>query len=423
MSSSLSIANLCLLFINLLYLSFTQSALAETPPSQIPENLQPPRKVTPLPQALPSPSPPSLTTPPPVPIQPDSIPELIVKVKRVEVLGSTVFSEQELAKLTAPFVGKELTFEQLLEVRTTVTNLYLSKGYKTSGAFLPAAQDITAGNIQVQVVEGELERIDIQGLRHLNKGYVRSRVRLATKAPLNIRRLEEALQLLQLDPLFSRVQAELTTGTASGRSVLVLNLKEAPQLSGVLTIENRQSPSVGEIGGTATLSHNNLLGFGDRLSATVEKTEGVLAYGFSYDVPVNARNGTVSFRYSKDENRVIEEPFAPLDINGRTETYSLAFRQPITRTPKSEFALSLSADLRRSQTYLYGDLPFSFVNGPANGRSNVTVLRFSQDWVNRSPNRVLAARSQFSFGLDALNATINNSGTDGRFFSWLGQFQ
>jgi hemolysin activation/secretion protein len=36
---------------------------------------------------------------------------------------------------------------------------------------------------------------------------------------------------------------------------------------------------------------------------------------------------------------------------------------------------------------------------------------------------VLAARSQFSSGLDALGATVNNTGTDGRFFSWLGQFQ
>ncbi|MEB3213605.1 MAG: ShlB/FhaC/HecB family hemolysin secretion/activation protein, partial [Leptolyngbyaceae bacterium] len=37
--------------------------------------------------------------------------------------------------------------------------------------------------------------------------------------------------------------------------------------------------------------------------------------------------------------------------------------------------------------------------------------------------RVLAARSQFSFGIDAFNATVNNTGTDARFFSWVGQFQ
>jgi hemolysin activation/secretion protein len=53
----------------------------------------------------------------------------------------------------------------------------------------------------------------------------------------------------------------------------------------------------------------------------------------------------------------------------------------------------------------------------------VTVIRFSQEWLERSPTNVIAARSQFSFGIDAFGATINDSGTDGSFFSWQGQFQ
>jgi hemolysin activation/secretion protein len=52
------------------------------------------------------------------------------------------------------------------------------------------------------------------------------------------------------------------------------------------------------------------------------------------------------------------------------------------------------------------------------------VLRFAQDWTQRGRQRVLAARSQFSFGLNAFDATINEGEiADGRFVSWLGQFQ
>ena len=51
------------------------------------------------------------------------------------------------------------------------------------------------------------------------------------------------------------------------------------------------------------------------------------------------------------------------------------------------------------------------------------MLRFSQDWINRSSNRVLAARSQFNFGLDIFDATINEIGPSADFFSWQGQFQ
>ncbi len=85
--------------------------------------------------------------------------------------------------------------------------------------------------------------------------------------------------------------------------------------------------------------------------------------------------------------------------------------------------MGLALDLRRSQTYLLKDIPFSFSAGAENGKSKVTVIRFSQDWVKRKPRQVIAARSQFSLGINAFDATINDSGTDGHFFSWLGQLQ
>jgi hemolysin activation/secretion protein len=162
---------------------------------------------------------------------------------------------------------------------------------------------------------------------------------------------------------------------------------------------------------------------GDRLDAEFGLTQGVSSYNLNYELPVNARDGRVNIRYSNGRNRVVEQPFAPLDIKGRSQTYSVGFRQPLIRTPSSEFALGLAVDLRRSQTFLFEDKPFSFTQGPEDGESKVSVVRFTQDWVNRSSSSVLAARSQFSFGLGVLGATLNNTGTDGRFLAWLGQFQ
>ena len=52
-----------------------------------------------------------------------------------------------------------------------------------------------------------------------------------------------------------------------------------------------------------------------------------------------------------------------------------------------------------------------------------SVPYVSRKTMERGQNRVLAARSQFSLGLDAFGATVNDTGTDGQFFSWLGQFQ
>ncbi len=348
-------------------------------------------------------------------------------VNKIEVLGSTVL-HSEITKLVKAYEQKEhenkgLTFEDLLELRSQITKLYVDNGYVTSGAFLPNNQSLSQKIVRIQVVEGELERIDVSGLRHLKENYVRRRLALAAHPPLNQRRLEESLQLLQIDPVIAQVNAELTAGSAPGRNILRVQVKEAPPFHAGIEINNSQSPSIGSIQGSVFAEHDNLLGFGDRLSATFGKTDGLDLYDISYTVPVNPQNGTVSLRFSNDSSEIIESPFQDLGIRSETRSFSVGVRQPIVRSPRQEFALGLTLDLRRSQTYILDDIPFSFSEGPDNGESKITVIRFSQDWLRRDVNRVLAARSQFSFGINAFDATINDTGTDGRFFAWLGQFQ
>ena len=393
-----------------------------TVPGKIEQTIpQPSESPRPLPSQPPPPSPQlqTPTNPQPPQVTPSSDRFFI---KKVEVLGSTVLQKQ-IAALIKPFENREVIFEDLIGLRSAITQLYIDNSYVTSGAFLLNNQALSGGVVQIQVIEGELERIESGGLHHLRQGYVRSRLAIAATKPLNRKRLEQALQLLQLDPLFKRVNAELTAGSAPGRNILQVRLTEAPILHVGLAIDNSQTPSVGSEQGSITLSDDSLFGFGDRLSAEYGRTAGLNNYDFGYSTPLNARNGTLSLRYVNDDSKIVEAPFQDLGIKSKTRTISFGFRQPLVQSPASEFALGLALDLRRNQTFLLNDIPFSFSEGPNNGESKVTVIRFSQDWVNGGVRRVLAARSQFSIGLNALGATINRTGPDGRFFSWLGQFQ
>ncbi|MHC5831116.1 MAG: ShlB/FhaC/HecB family hemolysin secretion/activation protein, partial [Nostoc sp.] len=106
-------------------------------------------------------------------------------------------------------------------------------------------------------------------------------------------------------------------------------------------------------------------------------------------------NGTLNIRYSNNNSRIIAAPFDDLGIRSDAETLSFGFRQPLIRKPQTEFAVGIGFDLRRSQTFLLDNIPFSFSEGAENGESRVSVIRFYQDWVHRSPTQVLAARSQF----------------------------
>ncbi len=432
MKKTLQLLTICVLWFEL-----GAAAIAQTPaPSQPPASqerpvtnpLLPPRPdLEPFPEITPTPLPPSPLQIPPgsTPHAPESVPmpAATVYVDRVLVQGSKIFSEEELASVVRPFEKRRLTFEQLLEIRSAITKLYSDRGYITSGAFLPPQDDLATGTIKIQVVEGELERLEIRGLQRLRDRYVRRRLEQAAKTPLNLREIESALQLLQINPLLSSVRAELRAGTAPGRSVLVVNLQEAKAFRAAALLENRDPPSVGSVRGSLIVGHDNLLGLGDRFSAELGLTSGITELELAYAIPLNSRDGTWNVRYERTRSQIVEEPFSILDINSNSETVSFGFRQPLMRTSTHEFALGLLMDFRRSQSFLFNDLPFSFSPGSEQGEAKVRVLRFTQDWINRGSNRVLAARSQLSFGLPILGATQNEAGIDGIFFSWVGQFQ
>ncbi|MEL6780378.1 MAG: ShlB/FhaC/HecB family hemolysin secretion/activation protein [Cyanobacteria bacterium J06597_16] len=408
----------------------TEGASAQTtPPADVtlppraPEAVEQTIPTTPPPISVPDPEPPAIdleipTLPEPEPLAPTA---LRFRVNRVEVLGNTVLHD-EIRAIASQLENRNVTFADLLQLRADITQLYISNGFITSGAFLPNNQDLTNGIVQVQVLEGTLEEIEIVGLQRLREQYVRSRVQLGTGTPLNQARLEDALRLLQLDPLLQTVDAELIAGTGAGQNILMLALTEAPAFSTTLSTDNYRSPSVGTTQGTLQVAHNNVLGGGNRAEASLSLSEGLTLYDLAYTVPITPQGGTVIFSYDNSNSQIIEDDFRDLDIRSRTETVSVGVRQPIVRSAQNEVGLGLAVDLRRNRTSLLGR-PFSFSEGPEEGASNITAVRFSQDWVRRDTRRVLSGRSQFSLGIDAFDATVNDTGTDGTFFSWLGQFQ
>jgi hemolysin activation/secretion protein len=106
--------------------------------------------------------------------------------------------------------------------------------------------------------------------------------------------------------------------------VLTLNVKEAQPMAAALVVDNRIL-KCGRDSGTAAISHNNLLGFGDRFFADYGITKGVNTYNVGYEFPLNPRDGTLSVSYANSSSRIVEKPFSELDINADSETFVSRF--------------------------------------------------------------------------------------------------
>ena len=347
------------------------------------------------------------------------------QVDQIEVVGSTVFTPEQFAAITNPFIKREITFADLLQVKDAITKLYTDKGYATTGALI-APQTLEAGVVKIQVIEGSIQEIKITGNKRLQSQYIRDRIQLAATQPLNIPRLLESLQLLRLDARIKSLSAELQSGVTPGTNILQVEVEEADTFKLTATLDNGRSPSVGSFRRGVDIQEANLLGLGDTLSVGYTNTDGSNTVSLNYTLPINPRNGTVFFSFNQGWNHVIETPFSVLDIQSNTHSYELGYRQPLLQKPTQELAIGLSFSRQESQTELGIDNigPFRLSPGAdANGSTRISALRFFQEYTQRSQQQVFALRSQFSWGLSWFDANISSDQPDSRFFAWRGQTQ
>ncbi|MEL7075495.1 MAG: ShlB/FhaC/HecB family hemolysin secretion/activation protein [Cyanobacteria bacterium J06582_2] len=354
--------------------------------------------------------------------------EVEFAVKEFQLEGNTVLGEQELELIFREYRDRQISFADLLELETELTKLYTAKGYVNSGVVVPI-QDIEGGVVKLQAVEGRVDEINVEVDGRLADNYVRKRLARGAGEPLNIGELQEALQLLQLNPLIENINAELSVGSSRDRWTLDVAVNQSNAIKPVVFANNSRTPSVGSFQRGAELSHNNFTGYGDRLSFVYKNTDGSNDYDTSYRLPINALDGTVGFRYRLVDSDIIEGNFEDIDIESRTDELELTLRQPILQRADGdstqEFALGLEFSRQTNEVTLE-NVPFPDLSPGADedGETKISALRFFQDWTRRTRRDVFAVRSQLSAGLDLFDATINEDApADAEFVAWRGQVQ
>ncbi len=368
----------------------------------------------------------------PIPEPPLPIPEPLaatsepISVRQINVTGSTIFGSDEINSIVESFEGQELSPAQLQAVADAITGLYVENGYITSRAVI-VGPEIIDGVVEIRVIEGHLVRIEVEGTQRLNPSYICSRIGLAAKPPFSAARLEEQLKLLRFDPLFANLDASLLAAGEVGQSILKVRVQEANRFVSSFGVDNYSPPSVGSERLGAEVLYRNVTGIGDEIGAAYHftTTDGADVFDFTYRVPLNAMNGTLQLRAAPNRSEITQPPFDELDIRGENDLYEIVYRQPLVRTLRKEFALSLGFTYQDGQTFIFNELPTPFGIGPDDeGVSRTSVIRFGQDYVSRGAQGTWFLRSQFSLGTGLFDASTNEAPIpDGQFVSWLGQVQ
>ena len=344
-------------------------------------------------------------------------------VREVRVLGSGVVGASVLAERIAPYEGRWLSYDELLNLRDAITLAYVERGYVTSGALLDRLPS-PDGVLEIHVVEGALTRVQITGQRYFREQTLVGRLRENLEAPLNVLDLEDDLQVLQQDARIRRVEAELIPEGERGRARLLLNVEERSPLRVEVGVGNDISPAVGDAQLALQLSHLNLTGHGDTLLTSIRQAEGLRDVRVAYRHPLPIRGLELGWTVRSIRSEIVEEPFDALDIESEATTYGVELEQTLHQTARTRVSASVAFERRRSRSFLLGR-GFPFAEGvDADGTARLSVLEAGQAWTYRDRRQVAALRSSLRMGIDAFDATIQDGrGPDGRFLVWRVQAQ
>lgn len=282
-----------------------------------------------------------------------------IEIDEIQLIGLEKLTLKDFKSVIESYQLRCLNVSDIERLMAEVTAIYIQKGYITSRVYL-AEQDLKGGILILQVVEGQLEKIEVKdndansiSLFNVFPGKVGE--------PLNLRDIEQAVD--QVNRLQSNnVTMSIAPGTSAGESILTLENQIRKPWKINLSYDNYGSESTGKEQGSLNVSFDNPLGFNDFLSLTHNRTtpydrdrKGSESSSLTYVVPFGYNTLSLNGSRSKYSSPLNLASGAILISSGISDNLSLRLDRSIFRDKKSKWNVSSTVTNKETKNYISGE--------------------------------------------------------------------
>lgn len=298
------------------------------------------------------------------PNTPDGAADEKFVLSAIQISGMTAYSDAEVQKLYARYLGQEISVATLFEIIADLHNKYLEDGYTLSRVFLPA-QDIKNGVARIDVVEGYISAVELDP--SMPRDFVTENAvqRILTMRPLNTIELERILLIINALPRMGvgAILASLDAGNPDAKTpgALRLILRNEPKDEEIASIgiDNHGSVFTGpyQVSGYGRVFNvgmaHSTLEISSTLSTSLPEQQFL---SLDYKFPILGASGTMlSFTTSVAKT----EPGSNLDrldIKGMSKYIAAEISYPVIRQRAMMLNADASFDMRNSKTDILDDL-------------------------------------------------------------------
>lgn len=283
---------------------------------------------------LPSPGGPRIAAPEST--QPKASPEALAirfKLNGIVITGNTVYCQSDLYYLFKDYLNREISLADLQSIAHSITLKYRNDGYILTKAIIPP-QKITNGVVTIQVVEGFVDKVTVEGNAKTSRCLIQKYGNKVTcYRPFNIKVLERYILLANDLPGVDVKAVIKPSQTTPGAASIVL-VADEDHFESYGDYNNRGTISLGPHQYTLGAVAQEMLFGGDRTEFRFSGTTVTQELQF-YELNHQEQIGSEGLQATLDAYYTKSQPgsyLEPLEVTGKSTSFSGNLNFPLVRS-------------------------------------------------------------------------------------------
>jgi hemolysin activation/secretion protein len=320
---------------------------------------------------------------------------IFLVVRRVEIVGSTVYGPEQFAPLYQDVVGHRVSLKAVYDLAARITAKYGNDGYVLSRAIVPPQQLSPGGaTVHIKVIEGYVDRVEWPAvLSQYRDFFTDYTAKIIADRPTNIRTIERYLLLAGDLPGLKFKNTLKPSTTETGGATLVVEVTEKP-IEWNARVDNRGSKARGPFEFLVAPSLQNIFHQHEALTVT-----------YAAAVPLKELQ-YISGAYRQVLNSEGLTLFANASYSwGRPGTFDLQLIDYRTRSTYAESGLTYPVIRSREANLAVSGL--AFMSDNLNDTNIPLAERFQRDYLRGVRLRVDADAADPLRGINQANVTLS----------------
>lgn len=274
-----------------------------------------------------------------------------IDIWEFRVEGNTLLGSDRIEAAVSPYLGPQRELNDIDAAANNLERAFRDEGYPAVFVSVPE-QNVVGGLVRLQIVEGKIDRVRVQGSRYFLISEIREKLpSLQSGQALHVPTMQKELSQVNSQSSDLRLTPILKPGRSPGAVDVDLKVTDQRPLHGSLELNNYNSANTTDLRAAASLSYDNLWQRQHSLSlqwqVSPQDTREANVVAATYVMPWLDTSNRLAFLVIDSKSDVAS--VGDINVIGNGNIYGARFVMPLPSTPQYIHSFTVGVDYKDYQ--------------------------------------------------------------------------